>query len=47
MLSNLYKDIHLLRFDDKTGDIYILAGENLQIIVLPNEPWRFVDETEL
>lgn len=47
MLSNLYKDIHLLRFDDRTGDIYILAGENLQIIVPPNEPWRFVDETEL
>ncbi|WP_410500446.1 DUF6888 family protein [Chroococcidiopsis sp. SAG 2025] len=47
MLSNLYKDIHLFRFDDRTGDIYILAGENLQIIVSPNKPWRFVDETEL
>ncbi|MUL37474.1 DUF6888 family protein [Gloeocapsopsis dulcis] len=46
MLSNFYQDIHLFRFDDKTGDVYILAGDDLQIIVPPNEPWRFLDETE-
>ncbi|MBW4636109.1 MAG: hypothetical protein KME30_30790 [Iphinoe sp. HA4291-MV1] len=46
MLSNCYRDIQLFRFDDKTGDIYILAGDDLQIIVPPNEPWRFLDETE-
>ena len=33
MLSNLYKDIQLFQFDEKTQEIYILAGENLQIIV--------------
>ncbi|AUB39003.1 hypothetical protein COO91_04985 [Nostoc flagelliforme CCNUN1] len=27
MLSNLYKDIRLFRFDDKTGQVYILAGD--------------------
>nr|WP_236738707.1 hypothetical protein [Chroogloeocystis siderophila] len=30
MLSNLYQDIHLFRFDDKTEDVYILAGNDLQ-----------------
>lgn len=34
-------------FDDRTGEIYILAGEELQIIVPPNEPWRFINEIEL
>ncbi len=46
MLSNYYRDVQLFRFDDKTGEIFILAGEELQIIVPPNEPWRFADETE-
>jgi hypothetical protein len=45
-LSNFYKDIHLFRFDDITGDVYILAGDDLQIIVPLKEPWRFLDETE-
>jgi len=47
MLSNLYRDIHLFRFEDRTGDVYILAAENFQIIEPPHEPWRFVDEAEL
>ena len=36
MLSNLYKDIRLFRFDDKTGQVYILAEDEVQIIVYPN-----------
>ncbi len=47
MLSNLYRDIQVFRFDDKTGDVFILASDELQIIVSRNEPWRFVDEAEL
>ncbi|WP_442938549.1 DUF6888 family protein [Nostoc sp.] len=31
----LYKDIRLFRFDDKTGQVYILAGDKVQIIVYP------------
>jgi hypothetical protein len=46
MLSNTYRDIHLFRFDIQTREIYILAGENLQIIVPPSGNWRFLDETE-
>ncbi|MBW4676346.1 MAG: hypothetical protein KME52_20720 [Desmonostoc geniculatum HA4340-LM1] len=47
MLSNLYKDIRLFRFDDRTGQVYILAGDELQIIVLSNGIWDFVNEPEL
>ena len=41
-LSNCYKDIHLFRFDVQTGDVYILAGDELQIIVPPNGLWNFL-----
>uniref|UniRef100_A0A8J7A212 DUF6888 domain-containing protein n=1 Tax=Desmonostoc muscorum LEGE 12446 TaxID=1828758 RepID=A0A8J7A212_DESMC len=47
MLSNPYKDIRLFRFDDRTGQVYILAGDELQIIVLSNGIWDFVNEPEL
>ena len=33
MLSNSYKDIHLFRFDEKTGNVFILAGDDIQIVV--------------
>ncbi len=48
MLSNLYRDIHLFRFDEQTGDVFILAGtgDELEIIVAPNGLWRLLDETE-
>jgi hypothetical protein len=41
MLSNTYRDIHLFRFDPETGDVYILAGEDLEVIVPPSGVWRF------
>jgi hypothetical protein len=47
MLSNYYRDIQLFRFQAQTGEVYIFAGEELQIIVSRNGLWRFLDETEL
>ncbi|WP_442940725.1 DUF6888 family protein [Nostoc sp.] len=47
MLSNLYKDIRLFRFDDQTGQVYILAGDEVQIIILSNGIWDFVNEPKL
>ncbi|MGV0104310.1 DUF6888 domain-containing protein [Nostoc sp. DSM 114160] len=47
MLSNLYKDIRLFRFDDTTGQVYILAEDEVKIIVLSNGIWDFVNEPEL
>ncbi|WP_225938700.1 DUF6888 family protein [Kovacikia minuta] len=45
MLSNYYRDITLFRFNDLTGAVFIMAGENLQILVPQNGKWVFVDET--
>ena len=42
MLSNYYKDIYLFRFDNQIGDVYILAGDDLQILVPPNGAWIFI-----
>jgi hypothetical protein len=44
MLSTCYRDIQLLRFDEQTGDVFIFASEELQIIVFSSGIWRFVDE---
>jgi len=42
MLSSYYRDIELFRFNERTGDIYIFASEELQIIISHNGVWRFV-----
>ncbi len=44
MLSNLYQDIHLFRFDEKIGEIYILAGETIEIIINREGIWEFINE---
>lgn len=48
MLSNFYQDIHLFRYDDSTGEIYILAGEDdsQEIVIYPNGDWEFIRGTE-
>jgi hypothetical protein len=46
-ISDLYQDIRLFRFDDLKGEIYILAGENLEIIIYSDGNWEFLpDETQ-
>ncbi|WP_072218058.1 DUF6888 family protein [Leptolyngbya sp. NIES-2104] len=35
-LSNYYRDIQLFRFSSERGHVFILAGEELQILVFPN-----------
>ncbi|MDJ0509147.1 MAG: hypothetical protein QNJ64_07825 [Crocosphaera sp.] len=42
MLSNSYQYIHLFRFDEQFGDVFILAGENLQIVIPPSGYWYFL-----
>ena len=41
-LSDLYQDIVLFRFDDLKGEIYILAGRNIEIIIYANGVWEFL-----
>lgn len=45
MVSNSFLDIHLIRFDEIKGYIYILAGDEMEILIFPEGNWRFIDET--
>jgi hypothetical protein len=45
-LSDMYLDIHLFRFNDRSGEIYIIAGEDIEIVIAANGTWRFIDGTE-
>ena len=50
MLSNCLQTIHVFRFDEKTGEIFVLAGvhENIEIVIYRNGLWEFIDDqTEL
>ncbi len=47
MLSSTYRNVELFRFDDKTGVVFVFAGEELQILVPLNGRWRFLNATEL
>lgn len=52
MLSNLYQQIYLFRYDSNYKTIFILArndnNEELQIVIFANGIWRFIDdETQL
>ncbi|WP_442949052.1 DUF6888 family protein [Nostoc sp.] len=43
----ILEDYLLAKHEIQTRDVYILAGENIQIIVPPSGLWRFLNETEL
>jgi hypothetical protein len=40
-LSNTYREISVFRFDPLTGDICILAGEDMGIVIKPDGNWKF------
>ena len=42
MLSNDYKDIHLFRFDERIGNVFILAGDDIQIVIPSSGEWYFL-----
>jgi hypothetical protein len=46
-LSDLHRDIQLFRFNQQRGYVFIMAGEDLQILVFRDGTGRFVNETEL
>ncbi|MEG3437517.1 hypothetical protein V0288_10340 [Pannus brasiliensis CCIBt3594] len=49
LLSNLYQPIYLFRYDYTFRTIFILTKncgeEELQIVILPDGLWRFIDDT--
>ncbi len=42
MLSNGYQEIHLFRFDEKIGNVFILAGDDISIVIPPDGGWYFI-----
>jgi len=45
MVYNSFLDIHIFRFDEINGYVYILAGDEMEILIFPEGNWRFIDET--
>jgi hypothetical protein len=41
-LSDLYQDILLFRFDDLKGEIYLLAGQDIEIAIYTDGSWEFL-----
>jgi len=40
--TNLYRQINLIRVDERTKTIYFLAGEEIELVILENGRWSFV-----
>ncbi|WP_407919505.1 DUF6888 family protein [Chroogloeocystis siderophila] len=45
MLSSLLRNIVLFRFDERTGEVFILTADNIQVIVRRDGNWEFFNET--
>lgn len=40
-LTNFYRSIDLVRFDERTGIVYIFVSEELQVVIYRDGNWRF------
>jgi hypothetical protein len=43
-LTKMYVPINLGTLDRRTGNVVILAGQEIGIEIYPNGRWRFIDE---
>ncbi|MCL1463354.1 hypothetical protein LAY41_02735 [Argonema galeatum A003/A1] len=41
-LTNFYRSVDLLRFDERDGTVYIFGGEELQIKLYRDGTWEFL-----
>jgi hypothetical protein len=44
MLSNLFLDVVLFRYDNLTKEVYILASNDIQIKIPSNGKWEFLND---
>jgi hypothetical protein len=42
-LTNLFVTIAIVRFDERTGNLFMLAGDNIEIEIYRNGLWRFIN----
>jgi len=40
----MYPPIYIVRLDERINNLYILAGETIEIEIYPNGQWRYSDE---
>jgi hypothetical protein len=40
-LTRMYRPIYLVRFDRRTGNLFMLAGDEIEVVIAPNGLWRF------
>ncbi|PSB58147.1 DUF6888 family protein [Chamaesiphon polymorphus] len=40
-VTSMYQSIQMVRIDDRTKNLIILVGEEIEIVVFPNGKWRF------
>ncbi len=38
----MYLPVNIVRIDERTGNIFFLAGEEQEIIIFKNGDWRYV-----
>ncbi|EAZ91020.1 DUF6888 family protein [Crocosphaera chwakensis] len=41
-LTNTYQPIYLVRLDERDGQLFILAGNDIQILINRNGDWEFL-----
>jgi len=41
-LTNSFMPIFVVRLDERTGNVFILAGDNIEIEIYRNGRWRFL-----
>lgn len=44
MLSNLFLDVVLFRYDSLTKEVYILASKDIQIKIPSTGNWEFIND---
>ncbi len=40
----MFQPVNIVRIDERTGNVFMLVGEENVIEVYPNGEWRYVDE---
>jgi len=38
----MYLPIYLIRIDERTKGVFLLAGEENEIVIFPNGKWRYI-----
>lgn len=41
-LTNTFTPVSIVRLDERTGHLFILAGDNIEIEIYRNGLWRFL-----